>query len=158
MKKKRRWIVSLVAIVIVSITLGFLVLLHYSSENNVKITRITKDFEFADTRADVWVDGWKEIHFFNFRYYVDIKNSNNSDVSNLKIVVDLKVNNDTVASNTGTIKTLKAGESKHILLLLNSVPHIHLFDESGNFKGTIVLVITLYYGGEVLDQVTTSAF
>jgi len=97
------------------------------------------------------VDGWKEIHFFNFRYYVDIKNSNNSDVSNLKIVVDLKVNNDTVASNTRTIETLKAGESKHILLLLNSVPYIHLFDESGNFKGTIVLVITLYYGGEVLD-------
>lgn len=149
--KQSCWKIFFAIIIILAIILGFLFVPRFFSSNTIKITRVEKRVWFAWTWADVWVDGWKEIHYYTFRYYVDIKNSKATDASNLKLVVKLKVDNSTVKSDTRTIRTLKAGESKTIQFHWTSIPHIYLYDEIGNPRDMISVII-LYSGNEVLDR------
>jgi hypothetical protein len=94
-------------------------------------------------------------HYYIFYFHVGVENSNTSIASNLKIVLDLKVNNNTVTSDQRTIRTLEGGESRTVLFRAR-LPHIHFFDASGNKKGDITAVVTLYSGDEILDQVISS--
>jgi len=159
-KKSRYRIILPVIIVVLIITAymitQFLFVPRTFFSNTVKIIRVKKEIRFTWVWADVWIEGeLQEVHYYSFRFYVDIENSKTSDASNLRLVVNLIFNNSTVASVTRIIRTLKAMESKNIVVLVDGVAHVYLYDKSGNSRG-MIQVVTLYSGDEVLDQKTVT--
>lgn len=151
----RIYIVFPVIIVVLAIIIGFLYVPRYFSAKTVKITGVQKEFRFAWIWADEKVNGkMQEIHYYSLRLYVNIENSNSSDATNVELVVHVKVDSSVIVSEAKKIGTLKAGASRHALFHL-LIPHIQLLDATGNYKGDITAVITLYSGNEVLEQITT---
>ena len=151
----------LLFVVLVSVTITAYLSIHFlflrrSSSNAVEILRVDKDFEFAWAWADVYIEGkWQEVHYYTFHFQVDIKNSKDVDVSDLRLVVELELKSKIVDSGTRIIGTLRAGESRTVKVDLRGVPHVYLYDDEGNSRG-IKGVVTLYSGNEVLDRETVT--
>lgn len=118
--------------------------LFQSCSDTIEITNVEKLVEFAWTWADVHIEGkWQEIHYYEFRYYIDVINSRSDDVANLKLDMELKVKGVIKKSYTRTVGTLKSGQSRRVLFRI-MVEHIYL---------EAVAVVNLYSDDTALDQI-----
>jgi len=118
--------------------------LFQSYSDTIEITNVEKLVEFAWTWADVYIEGkWQEIHYYEFRYYIDIANTESDDAANLRLAIELKVKGVVKKSDTRTVGTLKSGQSRRILFRI-MVEHIYL---------DAVTVVTLYSDDAAVDQI-----
>lgn len=156
-KEKNLYWIILSATIILILTIAAYTIIQFlptSAGNTVRITKVRKGTEFANAWADAYIEGkWQEIHYYNLRFHITIKNSRTIDVSDLKLVINLTLGNRIISSRTRMIGTLKAGKSRTVEAILRGIPHIYLFDDSGNL-GDMIDVITLYSQNKLLDQKT----
>ena len=121
--------------------------LFQSRGNSLEIVNVEKQLEFLNIWADVYIEGkMQEIHYYEFRYYVDVRNSKSDDALYLRLAIVLRVDGVTKKSDSETVGTLTSGQSRRVLFEF-VVEHIY-FDA--------VTVITVYSGNAAIDQKSIS--
>jgi len=145
-KNKVYWVVIPIICIFLTAT-AYLIVSHglfQSYSDTIEITNVEKLVEFAWTWADVYIEGkWQEIHYYEFRYYIDIANTESDDVANLRLAIELKVKGVVKKSDTRTVGTLESGQSRRVLFRI-MVEHIYL---------DAVTVVTLYSDDAAVDQI-----
>lgn len=148
-KKRPYWAVVPVIGILLVIVAYFICSpgLFQSRANVLEIVNVHKQIDGPNTWADVYIEGkMQEIHYYDFRYYVDIRNSKSDNALNLRLSIMLKVDGITKKMDSETVGTLTSGQSRRVSFKF-VVEHIY-FDA--------VAVITLYSGNAAVDQKSIS--
>jgi hypothetical protein len=117
--------------------------LFQSRDNILGIVDVQKQIDGPNAWADVYIEGkMQEIHYYDFRYYVDIRNSKSDDALNLRLSIMLNVDGITKKMDSEIVGTLTSGQSRRVSFKF-VVEHIY-FDA--------VAIITLYSGNAAVDQ------
>ncbi|MDH5483331.1 MAG: hypothetical protein OEY22_10740 [Candidatus Bathyarchaeota archaeon] len=124
-----------------------------SSSDTIRITNVQKTVQFTWNSMHHWIPLINDqmiVWYYNVRFVVGVENSKASDASNLGLVVRLELNNFTVESTSKTIEIL-AGEAKSVLINLNGVPDVYIFNR-WNYENGPLFIVTLHSDKEVLDE------